>query len=232
MNPCDTFCLCKHMRWSPSSGSEICAGCTPRCPSDPRAGKDVKGPKSEARAARAGAHFCCGSCSPLEVESLRGRREAIDTHRRRAGSGSVFWPACVLETRASCSGIRNVKWPEVRLSLTPTTPLHPPAASKDPQPPFCVFGSQIQQLIQCMWAILKVLSLSPSSVEFHHTAQRLTAGLWCTYKDQCSPDPLGHNHMLRLFSSALLLTLIQHGCMEAIQMENCQTAAWELCLPG
>lgn len=86
-----------------------------------------------------------------------------------------------------------------------------------------------------MWAILEVLSLSPSSVEFHHIAQRLAAGLWCTYKDQRSPDPLGHNHMLPLFSPALLLTLIQPGCMEgggAIQMENCQTAAWELRPPG
>ncbi len=77
----------------------------------------------------------------------------------------------------SCLGRRNVKWPEVRLSPTPATPLHPPAASKDPQTPFCVFGSKIQQLIQCMWAILKVLSRSPSSVDFHHIAQRLQRGL-------------------------------------------------------
>ena len=78
-------------------------------------------------------------------------------------------------------GRRNVKWPEVRLSPTPATPLHPPAASKDPQPPFCVFGSQIQQVIQCMWAILQVVSRSPSSVDlFHHIA----------YRSVCWPDLL------------------------------------------
>lgn len=88
----------------------------------------------------------------------------------------------------------------MRLSPTPATPLHPPAASKDPQPPFCVFGSQMQQLIQCMWAILPVLSLSPSSVEFHHIAQRLQRGSGAPTDQRC-PVPLGHNHMLRLFPS-------------------------------
>lgn len=133
-------------------------------------------------------------------------------HRRRAGSGSVFWPACVLGTGASCVGIRNVKWPEVRLSPTPATPLHPPAASKDPQPPFCVFGSQIQQLIQCMWAILKVLSRSPSSVDFHHVAQRLQGGSGAPKEIRAARTLSDTNHMQRLSSPALLLALIQAGC--------------------
>lgn len=126
-------------------------------------------------AARVGARSGCGhagSCLPLEVELHRGKRAALDTHWRRAGSGTVFWPACVREKGASCSGIRNVTWPEVRVS-TPATPLHPPAATKDPQPPFSVIGSQIQQLIQCMWAILQVVSRPPSSADFDHVAQRL-----------------------------------------------------------
>lgn len=67
------------------------------------------GPKSAAMVVRFGTHSYyghSGSCSPLEVEFHRGKREALDMHRRRAGSGSVFWPACVLGTGANRLGIR------------------------------------------------------------------------------------------------------------------------------
>lgn len=187
----------------------------------------LKGPRSEATAGRAGTHFGCGhagSCWSMKVDPLRGRREARDTHRRRAGSGSVFWPACVLGTGASFLGIRNVKWPEVRLSLTPAAPLHPPAASKDPQTPFCVCGSQIQQLFQCMWAILKVLSPSPSSVEFHHIARRLQRGSGAPKL----PGPCRtQSHAATLLPCASRRP--HSGCLcGASRVENCPGAVREL----
>lgn len=110
-------------------------------------------------------------------------------------------------------GRRNAKWPEVRRSPTPAAPLHPPAAAKDPQPPFCVFGARIQRLVQCMWAILKVVSRSPSSsVEFHHVPQSPRQPRGKRIRAARTPNHTQQQQQQQRPSSrALLPSLIQPG---------------------
>jgi len=142
----------------------------------------------------------------------------------------------------------------VRRSPTPATPLHPPAAaSTDPRTPVCVCGSQIQQLIRCMWAmccvcvcVLKVLSRCPSSVEFHHFAhsrlrrgaeylfilnkknKKIKAPCW-THSDTITSR--GGDSLPRRVSSPSSgrCGALQTG-EEKKKRKNCPTAVWELFL--
>lgn len=81
-----------------------------------------------------------------------------------------------------------------------------------------------------MWAILKVLSRSPSSVEFQHISQRLQWGAPNTEPSCTGPcrTQITRGDSLPLRASSPSFSLIR---VELLRRSKCPTAVWELSLP-